>query len=226
MVAGSIVQKFSEHWASVTPAIHRSVATGAFDVIQVTGEVGGLLVLAAAAISIPGLVRLLRAGAWPAIRGPVRRAAMAGGVAAAFTFGVALWAHSVPDHQRNSGFFFHGVVFILWGLAVVIALGLATAAAVAVARTIAWSPRALRVLGGVAIVLTILMVGVASGTIVWWVTMANFAPSFLGNGLLATSNVLPPALLLAMALMITGLVVATIGTVRIVQSNVERRPRT
>ncbi len=225
MVAGSIVQKFSEHWASVTPAIHRSVATGAFGVIQVTGEVGGLLVLAAAAISIPGLVRLLRAGSWPAIRGPVRRAAMAGGVAAAFTFGVALWAHSVPDHQRNSGFFFHGVVFILWGLAVVIALGLATAAAVAVARTIAWSPRALRVLGGVAIVLTILMVGVASGTIVWWVTMANFAPSFLGNGLLATSNVLPPALLLAMALMITGLVVATIGTVRIVQSNVERRPR-
>jgi uncharacterized membrane protein (DUF485 family) len=77
----------------------------------------------------------------------------------------------------------------------------------------------------VAIVLTILMVGVASGTIVWWVTMANFAPRFLGNGLLATSNVLPPALLLAMALMITGLVVATIGTVRIVQSNVERRPR-
>ena len=223
MVAGSIVQKFSEHWETVTPAIHRSVATGAFAVIQVAGEIGGLLVLAAAVVSIPGLVRLIKAEEWPEIRGPVLRALLAAGVAGAATVAVVAWAHSLPQHHLNGGVFFHGVVFILWGLMLITALGLATAAAVAVARRIHWSPRMLRVLGGLAIVLTILMVGVTTGTIVWWVAMADFAPQFLGTGLLATSNVLPPVLLVAMALMMMGLVVAAIGTVRIVQSNVSRR---
>jgi hypothetical protein len=224
MVAGSIVQKFSEHWEMVTPAIHRSVATGAFGVIQVAGEIGGLLVLAAAAVSIPGLVRLLRAGQWSEIRGPVLRAVLAAGVAGGSTLAVVAWAHSLPQHHLNGGFLFHGVVFILWGLTLVTALSLATAAAVTVARRIDWSPQVLRALGGMAIVLTILMLGVVTGTIVWWVTMADFAPQVLGNGLLATSNVLPPALLVAVALMIMGLTVAAIGTVRIVQSNVGRRP--
>jgi hypothetical protein len=224
MVAGSIVQKFSEHWEMVTPAIHRSVATGAFGVIQVAGEIGGLLVLVAAAVSIPGLVRLLRAGEWSEIRGPVLRAVLVAGVAGVSTLAVVAWAHSLPQHHLNGGFFFHGAVFILWGLTLVTALALAAAAAVAVAQRINWSPRVLRGLGGLAIVLTILMGGVAAGTIVWWVAMADFAPRFLGNGLLATSNVLPPALLVAVALMIMGLTVAAIGTVRIVQSNVGRRP--
>ena len=105
----------------------------------------------------------------------------------------------------------------------VTALGLATAAAVAAARRIEWSPLVLRGLAGSAIVLTLLMLAIATGTIVWWVVMADFAPGFLGNGLLATSNVLPPALLVAMSLMLTGLMVAAIGTVRIVQSNAMRR---
>ena len=224
MVAGAIVQKFSEHWEVVTPVIHRSVATGAFNVIQVAGEIGGLLVLAAAVVSIPGLVRLLRAGHWSEIRGPVLRAAIAAGVAVASTLAVVAWARSLPQHNLNGGFFFHGLVFVLWGLTLVTALGLATAAAVAVARRIEWSPWVLRGLAGSAIVLTVLMGAVATGTIIWWVAMADFAPGFLGNGLLATSNVLPPVLLVAMSLMITGLVVAAIGTVRIVQSNVGSRP--
>ena len=220
MVAGSIVQKFSEHWELMTPPIHRSVANGAFDVIQVAGELGGLIVLMAAAVAVPGLVRLLRDRRWPEIRYPVLRALIAGCVAAAFTVGVAMWGHSGPEHRRGGDEFFHGVVFILWGLTIVVALGLATMAAVAVTRKIAWAPRVWRTFGGAAVVLTVLMLGVAAGTIVWWVAMAEFAPRFLGNGLLATSNVLPPALLLAVGLMVLGLVVATIGTFRIMQSKV------
>ncbi len=216
------MQKFSEHWEVITPAIHRSVATRAFDVIQAAGEIGVVLVLAAAVVSLPGLVRLLGAGEWSTIRGPVLRALLAAGVAGAATLAVVAWAHSLPQHSLNGGFFFRGAVFILWGLTLVTALGMATAAAVTVARRIDWSPRVLRGLAGSAIVLTILMLGVATGTIVWWIAMAEFAPGVLGNGLLATSNVLPPALLMAMGLMIAGLVLAAIGTIRIVQPNVGR----
>jgi len=222
MVAGAIVQKFSEHWEVITPAIHRSVATGAFDVIQGAGEIGVVLVLAAAAVSIPGLVRLIGAGEWSEIRTPVLRALLAVGVAGAATLAVVAWAHSLPRHSLNGGFFFHGAVFILWGLTLLTALGVATGAAVAVARRIDWSTRVLHGLALSAVVLTILMLGVAGGTIVWWIAMAEFAPGVLGSGLLATSNVLPPALLLAIGLMVTGLVVATIGTVRIVQPYVGR----
>jgi len=216
MVAGAIVAKVGEHWESAIPAFHRSLPNDAYGALQLAGELGGLIVLAAAAISLPGLVGLLRAGKWYKIRRPTLRAMIAGMTAIAFTVAVVQWAHHLNEHNRNGGFFFHGLVFILWGLTMAVALGMATAAATAAARQISWSPRALQLVSGMAIALTVLMLVVMVGTIIWWSAMADFAPQFLGNGFLATSNVVPPPLAVAAILMILGLAVAAIGAIRIV----------
>jgi hypothetical protein len=224
MVAGAIVAKIGEHWESAIPAAHRSLPRVAFGVVQLAGGLGGLIVLIAAAISLPGFLELLRARKWLEIRRPVIRSMVAGVTAIIATVAIVIWSHHLSPHQRNGGFLFHGLVFVLWSLSIVIALVMATSAATAVAHHTSVSRRVLRLLGSMATALTVLMLGVAVGTIIWWAVMADYAPRFLGSGLLATSNVLPPPLIAAVFLMFAGLTFASIGTIRIAQSVALKHP--
>ncbi len=223
MVAGAIVAKFGEHWQSAVPAARRSLPLVAFGLVQVAGGLGGLLVLLAAALALPGFVALLRAGKWSEIRRPVLRSLLAGATAVVATIAIVIWSHHLNPSQRNGGFVSHGLVFIAWSLTLVAALVVAAAAATAVARRVSLSRRVLRLCGSMATALTLLMLGVVVGTIIWWSVMAEDAPGFLGNGLLATSNVLPLPLVFAVALMIVGLTVAAIGSIRIAQSEATLR---
>jgi hypothetical protein len=218
MVAGAIVAKFAEHWQSAVAVAQRTLPAAAFGVVEIAGVLGGLMVLAAAITALPSFAALLRAGRWSEVRRPLTEMAVAGTTAIFFTVGIVVWAHHMNAHQRNGGLFFHGLVFIVWGLTMVFALTTSTAAATAVARRISWSARVLRAFGAMAITLSVLMAGISVGTLIWWTALAQDAPRFLGNGLLATSNVVPPALVVATLLMVLGLTVASIGTVRIVQS--------
>ncbi len=106
------------------------------------------------------------------------------------------------------------------GLAAVVALGCATAAATAVARRIDLPVRTLRALGIMASGLCGLMVLVVAGFAAWWAGEASHAPGVLaqsiGNGLPFTSATVPPVLLGAGLLMVSGLVLALAGTRRIV----------
>ena len=106
----------------------------------------------------------------------------------------------------------------LWALTVAAALGFSTAAAVAVARRLDLSQRGLRALGGMAIALTLIMVVITAGALAWWGSMAAYAPGFLGNGALATSNVLPPAMIVSGLLMLFGVATAATGAVRVARS--------
>ena len=224
MVAGAMVAKFGEHWESAVPAAHRSLPRVAFGVVQVAGGLGGLIVLIAAAISLPGFHELLRARKWHEIRRPMIRSMVAGVTAIIATVAIVIWSRHLSPHQRNVGSFFHGLVFVLWSLSIVIALVMATAAATAVAHHTSMSRRVLRLFGSMATALTVLMLGVAVGTIIWWAVMADYAPRFLGSGLLATSNVLPPPLIAAVFLMFAGLTLASVGTIRIAQSVALKHP--
>ncbi len=218
MVAGAIVAKMGEHWESAIPAGHRALPHIAFGAVQFAGGLGGLLVLTAAVISLPGFVAVLRAGKWLEVRRPVARAVASGVIATAATVEIVIWSHGLSQHQRNGGLFFHGLVFIVWSLTIVIALVMATAAATSVVRRISLSRRLVRLLGALAFAVAALMLTVVTGTIIWWSVMAHYAPGFLGNGLLATSNVLPLPLIAAVTLMVVGVIVASIGVFRIAQS--------
>ncbi|MGH3003301.1 MAG: hypothetical protein ACRDM1_11685, partial [Gaiellaceae bacterium] len=101
VVAGMIVQKFSEHWQAVTPAASRSLPSGAFDGLVVAAALGSLLVLAGIVATLPSLVTFLRAGGWPAIHRRVVTAALLTAVAVAATAGLISWSHGLTVAQRN-----------------------------------------------------------------------------------------------------------------------------
>ncbi len=218
VVAGSVFAKFSEHWAGATPTADRPLPTSAFQTVQAAAAVGGILVLAAAALAVPAFVRLVRGGRWREVRAPVLRAAMAVGVVVLGTVALAVWAHDLTSHDRNGGLALYGALFLVWAATTVAALAACTAAAAAVARHLDLSSGTLRIVGGVALVLTADMAAVLLGTTLWWASVARVAPGVLGNGMLGTSSVLAPLLVGAGVAMVAGLALASWGAVRVGRS--------
>ena len=165
------------------------------------------------------------AGAWESVRRPVLRAIAAVAVAAVVAFGALLfWAHHLSWHDRNGGRPLYGALFVLVLVCVAFAsaLACAAAAAITVARRIELSACTLRALGVMAMGLAALMVVIFAGIVAWWVSESLHAPGVLrngiGNGLPFTSRLLPPTLLVSGVLMVTGLVLALVGTARIARA--------
>ena len=218
MLAGGIFAKFTEHWSAVTPTADRWIPSDGYRAVQWAGLVGVVVVLAAVVVVLPAFVRLVREKGWAVVQTPILRAALVVAATTAFTAGLVIWAHHLGAHDRNGGLLPYHLIVPLWVLAVAAALGFSTAAAVAVARRLDLSQRGLRALGGMAIALTVIMVVIMAGTLAWWGSMAAYAPGFLGNGALATSNVLPPAMIVAGILMLFGVATAATGAVRVARS--------
>jgi MFS family permease len=218
MLAGGIFAKFTEQWSAATPRTDRWLPSDGYGAVQWAGIVGVVVVLAAALIVLPAFLRLIRQEGWAAVRTPMIRALLAVAVTTGFTVGVVIWAHRLSPHDRNGGLVPYQLVVLLWVLGIAAALAFSTAAAVAVARHLDLAPRTIRVLGGLAIGLALIMAVVTAGTIVWWGGVAAYAPGFLGSGALSTSTVVPPPMIIAGVLMLTGLVLAGLGAVRVVGS--------
>ena len=149
--------------------------------------------------------------------------AVASAAAAVVAFGALLiWAHHLSWHDRNGGRPLYGALFVLVCVAFALALACAAAAAITVARRIELSARTLRALGVMAMGLAALMVVIFAGIVAWWVSESLHAPGVLrngiGNGLPFTSRLLPPTLLVSGVLMVTGLVLALVGTARIARA--------
>ena len=225
VAAGAVFAKFSEHWDIATPKIHRSLPNDAYSVVQWGAEVGGLLVLIAALVALPPFVRLIRSGGWAKVSRPVLRALVSGVIAFALTGGIVVWAHHLSSHNRNGGLLIYGLAVLAWALVLVATLVAATAAALAVAHNIVLSHRSVALIGWLAMALTVVMVAVAGGMILWWIEVAEFSPGVLGGGPLATGNVLPPGLVGAAILMMIGLAAAAFGVFRIGRWLTPNQPR-
>jgi hypothetical protein len=223
VVAGALFGKFSDNWVAGTPSGGRWIASTGYDVVVLGGVIGCALVLCGAAISLPGLVRLVRRGQWAEVRGPVVRAVVACGSAAVALGALVAWAHHLTGTARNGGSALYGAAFLVVGAAAVLALLFATSAAVAVARRIDLGAAAVRGVRGLALALTALMVLLLAGTVVWWAHEAVRAPATLwrgiGNGLPYASNVVPPVLLVSGLLMVLGLGLAVAGSVPLLRSS-------
>jgi hypothetical protein len=218
MLAGGIFAKFTEHWSAVTPTADRWIPSDGYRAVQWAGILGVVVVLAAVVVVLPAFVRLVREKGWAVVRTPILRSVLVVAATTAFMAGLVIWAHHLGAHDRNDGLLPYHLIVPLWVLAVAAALGFSTAAAVAVARRLDLSQRELRALGGMAIALAVIMVVIMAGTLAWWGSMAAYAPGFLGNGALSTSNVLPPAMIVAGILMLLGVATAATGAVRVARS--------
>jgi hypothetical protein len=215
VLAGTAVQKLSEHWQAATPAADRGLPSAAFLTLVLSAVVGSALVLAGIAAATPSLLAFLRGGGWPAIRRRVVTAALVTGAAVAATGALLGWAHTLDAAQRNG----HDVGYALAAAAVGILLAASlaawTAAAVATARRLRLPARLLGLEARLAAAVTITMGAMTAATAVWWEALARSAPWFLaGRAAGSAASPLAPELLAATILMLAATLLGVLGTAR------------
>ena len=218
VIAGAGYSKASEHFAAAVPVGSHVLPQVAFDVVVACGVLGAVLVVLATAIAAPGLLGLLRAGEWPALRGHVVRAIAVSAITAALVIPLALWAHQLSDHQRNGGSVGYGAAFLAWAGLCVATVALWTAVAVAVGRRVELSPRALRIEARLALGVAAAMVVLTLATVAWWTAMAVYAPSFLSGRTGIASAAFDLPLDVVVGAMLAGLALSSVGVRRIVRS--------
>lgn len=222
VVAGAIFVKTADHWATESPPAGHWVATGGFNVVGAAAMAGCLVVLLAALVVVPAFVRFVRSGGWREVSRPILVALGSFAASAVLFVILVAWAHSLSAHGRNGGLPIYGWFFILVSLAFFAAVGSGTAAAVAVARRVELSRRAVWAVGVMAIALVGVMALALVSLVAWWASEAVHAPGFLaqviGNGMPFQSSVAPPTLLASGVLMVFGLSLGGAGLVRIVGS--------
>jgi hypothetical protein len=217
-VAGAIFAKFTDNWEPVARPGDRILSSGSYTAVRVGAMLGGVIVLLAGFVVLPAVVRLIRWEGRTFFVGLIRWTVWLVAAVVGLTVGFVVWAHHLSYHDRNGGLWSYQVAFVVWSGFVVASIGVCTAAGVSLTRRLILSTRELRTLGVLAIVLSATMAVIIAGTLTWWAAVASAAPGFLGNGLLATSNVLAPPLLLAGILMLVGLALAVAGSLRVGQA--------
>jgi hypothetical protein len=213
VVAGVVVQKFSEHWQQVTPASHRELPVAAFGTLSVAAVLGSMLVLLGVACALPSFAGLLRAGRWPEIRGVFLSAGVLSALSVAGTVTLVLWAHNLDAAQRNGHDFGYELGFGAWALLMLGSLMALTVAVLAAARRIDLTPRLVKVEALLAGAVSATMLTMTVATVVWWRTLAHIAPWALhGTPPGATSSAIALQPFAASLLMALATALAVSGT--------------
>ncbi|MCU4184318.1 hypothetical protein K6U06_08085 [Acidiferrimicrobium sp. IK] len=217
VVAGASFAKLSEHFddALSNGAGSRHLPDLSYTFIQAAAGVAGLIVIAAAGLTLPTFLRFLRSGGWPAIRAHVMRAAGSTLLTAVTSVPLLVWAHGLSPHQRNGGSAGYGILFGVWAAFVVVTLALWAVLAVVAARNVAFSRSLLAAEAGMAVGVALAVVDILAATTLWWVLVAQRAPAFLSGG---SATPLSVRLVVTVAVMALAAVAAVAGAVRITRS--------
>jgi len=222
MIAGADFAKFSEHWKIATPYAHHTLPNIAYLIVAAAGIAGIAVVLIAATLTLPALFDFIRGGSWSLVRQPILRAVVAVASLSAFTALFSIWAHLINNRDRNGGLVPYELIFLVWCLTVAVTLFIATSAAIVVVRQMSLTQRVVRTLVILSMALTVFMLAIMAGIVLWWGSESIYAPRFLrnsiGSHIIATSSSFPLALVLAVVLMALGLVVAVLGVVRVTRA--------
>jgi hypothetical protein len=107
------------------------------------------------------------------------RAIICTGLAVTVTVALLLLSHDLTANERNSGFHWYGVLFLVWAAIIVVAVTLWASAAVATARRVEFSTIVLVAEAMLAAAVAVAMVVMVAAVSFWWSAMAKDAPSFL-----------------------------------------------
>jgi hypothetical protein len=213
------MEKFAEHWRETTPIGDRGVPSAASAVVVSAALVAGALVLMGVGFALPAVTAFLRAGGWAEIRRRLLSAGRLTGVAVAATAALVIWAGDLTPRQRDGHDVAYGIAFVVSALLVVACLAGWTAAAVATARRVRLSPRALRIEACIAIATTVAMAVMTGAGVVWWVAIAQAAPWFLaGRPAGQTGSALAAQMVVATVLMASASALAVAGSVRAIRA--------
>jgi hypothetical protein len=200
VVAGTTVQKLSEHWQDATPSTQRALPGDAFAALTVAAAIGSALVVLGVACALPPLLALVRAGGWRDIRGVILRALAATALAGVSTAALVVWAHRLPAQARSGHDLAYVVGFSAWSLVMLVLVVCWTIAAVATARRLDLSGRLLRFEARLAAGVCATMAVMTVATAVWWAARADAA--------------FAPQLAAALLLMLASTSLGTAGSVR------------
>jgi hypothetical protein len=219
IVAGAGFAKFSEHWDAITPVRARWLPAHAYDAVQWAAATGAMIVVVAAAFTVPSCIRCLRHREWAPVRRHIRRAAVITAVTALLSAVVVLWAHHLGPRQRNGGLLPFRLVGVVWVSMIVATIVTCTIAGVAMTRRLRLGDPILRLQGAFALMLALGMSVIFGGTLVWWISLAEDAPWFFsGVRVGTTASPVPPAMVISGFLMLVGTVAALYGGGRIARS--------
>lgn len=212
LAGGAVLQRFSENWRQVTPAADRGLPALAYDTLVTVAVLAGVLVLLGIALALPRTVTFLRDSGWTRLRALIVRAALATAVALGGFVAVLVWSHHLDPAQRNGHDLAYEVIFLGWGLAMIVALAFWTAVAVRLARSIELPTRWLRTETLLAASTSLCMALVLVATAVWWGALAHAAPWALHDDATgATASSVSVQLLLSRALMAVATALAAMG---------------
>jgi hypothetical protein len=169
VIAGSGVQKLSEHWQNLTPAADRALPRAAFAVLVCGAVCGAVLVLAGLALALPALRQL----GGRAIRRATRPALVVTGAALAATAGLMAWAHGLTPPQRDGADTGYAIAFVAWAALCAACLLAWTAAAVTIARRLALRASTLRAETGLAFAVTAAMAVTTAASLTWWAALGD-----------------------------------------------------
>jgi len=214
IVAGAAFAKYTEHWPLATPSVDHRLPAVAMGAVQAAGLTGALVLVTAGLVVLPALVQLVRSDGWRPLWIVTRPMVVA--VTVAGVAGVAIVVWSTHLGPSPSAPFATRVGGVIAGLVVVGAMVVCVGTVVALVYRLHLSHRVTRVLGILALAMAAALVVIFAGTLLWWISTAVHAPWFFGSlDPRSPGSPAPLAMIVLGLLMLSGLVVAGIGTVRI-----------
>jgi hypothetical protein len=215
LVAGVGFAKLAEHWNAAVPAGTGATSGAGYDVVYCAGIAGGAIVLTAAGICMPSIVRFVRAGGWRAVRGRVMLAAALTVAMLAVLTAVVIWAHQLGPRERNGGLWTYSALAVAAALLFAATVFSWTAAVAGTARRMEFLPGVLRRCAALAVALVLVAAALVAGTVTWWAAIAARAPWFFDGSAPGTPGTAAPVSLVAVeTLMVVGLTLAILGARR------------
>ncbi len=219
VIPGAGFAKISEHWdQSIAPGSRHLPAVSFNLLASVAGGCAVAVTLGALAV-LPTFLRFLRDGAWPAIRRRVIWAVAATLATGATTVALAVWARHLTYHQRNTGFGWYQLLFVVFAILFAATIATWTATAIAATRHLTLGSGQLKVAGALAIAVAVCMPIMTAAAAVWWGSIATTAPWFLaGTAPGSSPSPLATNLLVVLMLMTVASAVGLFGLIRVVRS--------
>jgi MFS family permease len=181
VVPGVAFAKISEHWDQSFQRGPRHLPAISFNLLASLAGACAVAVALAGVALLPAFAKFVRSGGWPAIGRRVRGAVIATLATAAVVAGLAVWASHLTNHQRNTGFGWYQLLFVVAALLFTAAVASWSVAAVAVTRRLDIGSGQLKVGGLLAVLVGACMPLMTAAAALWWGSMATTAPWFLAG---------------------------------------------
>ena len=219
VIPGAGFAKISEHWDQSITQGSRHLPAVSFNLLTSLAGVCAVAVILGAVAVLPTFFGFVRERGWSDLGRRLMWAVATTLGTAAVTVGLAIWARHLTNHQRNTGFGWYQLLFVVFAVLFAATVATWTATAIAATRHLDLGSGQLKVAGVLAIAVAACMPIMTAAAAVWWGSMAITAPWFLA-GTPAGSSPSPVAanLLVVLMLMTIASVVGVFGLLRVVRS--------